>query len=73
MLAAGTQDKVKFMEGASWICKKIFGESEVHRDRLNALVNEIKARDDESELCGWISQEVEQEANALSERITSLS
>jgi hypothetical protein len=35
LLASGTSDKVKFMEGASWVCKKLQGETEGHRDRLN--------------------------------------
>jgi hypothetical protein len=35
LLASGTSDKVKFMEGASWVCKKIQSEAESHKDRLN--------------------------------------
>lgn len=73
LLAAGTQDKVKFMEGASWICKKIYGESVAQKDRLIALVTEMRARDDVNEVCSWIGQEVEHEANVMSEKIASLS
>lgn len=43
LLASGTQDKVKFMEGASWICKKVYIESEMHNDRVQSLVKEFAA------------------------------
>lgn len=61
------------MEGASWICKKIYGESVAQKERLSALVTEMRARDDVNEVCSWVGQKVEHEANVMSEKIASLS
>lgn len=44
LLASGTQDRVKFIEGASWICKRIFNVSEVQSEKVQTLLKEYAAR-----------------------------
>ena len=34
LLSTGTQDKVKFMEGAQWLCKKVTNVSDTHNSRV---------------------------------------
>lgn len=44
LLKSGTQERVKFMEGASWIAKKATGESDHHADKVMTLAREFEAR-----------------------------
>jgi len=44
ILAAATQEKVKFMEGASWAVQKVMSESEIHSSKVHSMVNELKMR-----------------------------
>ena len=44
LLNSGTQERVKFMEGASWLAKKASSESEHHREQMLNLVNEFVQR-----------------------------
>lgn len=47
LLATSTQDRVKFMEGASWVCNKVFRDTELHADRVDSLLDEFCARVDQ--------------------------
>jgi hypothetical protein len=44
LLRSGTQERVKFMEGASWLAKKSAGESDHHSEKVISLLKEFEMR-----------------------------
>jgi hypothetical protein len=44
LLRSGTQERVKFMEGASWLAKKSASEGEHHSNKVISLLKEFEAR-----------------------------
>jgi hypothetical protein len=44
LLETAVQEKVKFMEGASWVCGKVLAESDRHNKKVQSLASELNAR-----------------------------
>jgi tRNA U54 and U55 pseudouridine synthase Pus10 len=65
LLAAGTQDKVRFMEGAQWICHKLCHDAELYSDRVTSLLQEFECRKSEDGAAQWISREVSDTTNEM--------
>ena len=44
LLSSGTNERVKFMEGASWIAMKAHQEADRHTNKMNFLIHEFETR-----------------------------
>ena len=58
LLAAGSQDKVKFMEGAQWICKKVTNVCASHNSRVQSLYKEYELRETDDQANEWLLKEI---------------
>lgn len=58
LLASGSEDKVKFMEGAQWICKKVTNVSDTHNGRVQSLLNEFGMRKSDDQANEWLCREL---------------
>jgi hypothetical protein len=65
LLASGSQDKVKFMEGAQWICKKVTNVSDTHNGRVQSLLNEFGMRKIDDQANEWLCKELSDQSEAL--------
>ena len=83
LLESGSQERVKFMEGASWIAKKVAAEGDRHAAKTGELAKEFEARVRASIIDEklmdydgrrieatkqWLSSEMQLEANDLKSR-----
>jgi hypothetical protein len=58
LLAVGSQDKVKFMEGAQWICKKVTNVCASHNSRVQSLYKEYELRETDDQANEWLLKEI---------------
>jgi len=87
MLSSGTQERLKFMEGGSWVAKKAQQESDRHHAKIMSLVQEFDSRtrasvndekinDYNGRLVAankvWITNELQMETNDLKMRFDHL-